>query len=172
MIILKQFISKIRLPLSIVLSAVTIICISALTTAILSGRENNIYMVDTVVSQVDESHIEKVCDVIKIDKLWLPSEFSEMQVTLLTVSTCRKYTEYEVLTQDFTLNVRHYNYAYLTEDEPVAIPDNADELFIDGVEILIYANTDGSGTALYYKDATRYMINSEYSVQQLKKFFN
>lgn len=169
---MKQFISKIRLPLSIALSAALIIGIAALATAILSGRENNIYKVDTVVSQLNEAHSETVSDVIAIDELWLPSGFSEMKATQLTISTCRKYTEYEVLTADGTVTVRHYNYAYLTEDEPVAIPDDAEKLLIDGMEIFIYENTDGTSTALYYKDIARYIIKAEYSVQQLKKFFN
>lgn len=164
---------KIKLPLSIAISVILIISVAALIVTVQSGRADAIYVMNEKASQIDKDSNISVYDVLSsVDNLNLPEKYKTVTAEYLNSSTGRKYTQYEVISATGSVTVRSYNYAYLTEDEPVKIPDDAMKIQKDNIEIFIFTNKDNTSTALYYSGLSRYIIKENCSVPELEKIFS
>ena len=169
MIILKKIFNTLKLPVGIILSAVLIIGFSAAISAIYSGRETAIYEVKESVSK-PVSNTVTVSDILGEDS-GLPDGISSLFTDSITTATCRKYTEYRIHADAFDISVRQYNYAYLTEDDPVVVPEEVIITAYDDTEVFVFAIPEGS-KALYYKELTRYIISTDKTPEELRKLFS
>lgn len=168
MIILKKIFDTLKLPVGIILSAVLIIGFSAAISAVYSGRETAIYEVKESVS-TPVSNTVTVSDILGEDS-GLPDSISSLFTDSITTATCRKHTEYRIHADAFDISVRQYNYAYLTEDDPVVVPEDAIITQFNASEVFIFATSDGS-QALYYKELTRYIISTDKAPTELRNLF-
>lgn len=169
MIILKKIFDTLKLPVGIILSAVLIIGFSAAISAVYSGRETAIYEVKESVS-TPVSNTVTVSDILGEDS-GLPDGISSLFTDSITTATCRKYTEYRIHADAFDISVRQYNYAYLTEDDPVVVPEGVIITAYDDTEVFVFAIPEGS-KALYYKELTRYIISTDKTPEELRKLFS
>lgn len=164
---------KIKLPVSIVMSVILIVSVAAFIATVQSGKADAIYIMNEKTSQIDKKSNISVYDVLScVDNLYLPEKYKTVAAESVNSSTGRKYTQNEVISETGSVTVRIYNYAYLTEDEPVKIPDNAKKITRDNIEIFIYQDKDAFATALYYNGLSRYIIKENCSVQELEKIFS
>lgn len=166
---MKKIFDTLKLPVGIILSAVLIIGFSAAISAVYSGRETAIYEVKESVS-TPVSNTVTVSDILGEDS-GLPDGISSLFTDSITTATCRKYTEYRIHADAFDISVRQYNYAYLTEDDPVVVPEEVIITAYDDTEVFVFAIPEGS-KALYYKELTRYIISTDKTPEELRKLFS
>lgn len=169
---MKKLFEKIKLPLTILLMAAFIISVPAVAISLYAGRESAISQINEEFSEIDKSSGTTVCDILSASgSLCLPEKYMTEKAESLRTVTRKKYTEYNIETANGCVTVRNYNYAYLTEDEPVKIPDDAKKISMNNVEVFIYRDKDGTAAALYYNGLSRYTIKENCSVTELEQIF-
>lgn len=170
---MRKLFDKYKLPLSILFLAIFIISIAAAAVSVYTGRESAVSAINEQFSEINESSNITVRDILSsVNPLCLPEKYKTEKAESLNTVTRKKYTEYSITTANGSVTVRNYNYAYLTEDEPVKIPNDAKKLLKDNIEIFIYHDKDNTATALYYDGLTRYLIKENCSVPELEKIFS
>lgn len=169
---MKKLFEKIKLPFTILFMAIFIISVPAVAVSVYTGRESAISAINEQFSEINENSGVTVYDIlVTADSLFLPEKYMTEKAESLQTVTRKKYTEYNIATANGSVTVRNYNYAYLTEDEPVKIPDDAKKITWNNVEIFIYQDKDNTATALYYNGLSRYIIKENCSVSEFEKFF-
>ncbi|MBO5934812.1 MAG: hypothetical protein J6Q94_04920 [Clostridia bacterium] len=151
--------------------AAFIITVPAVIFSVYTGRESAVSAINEQFSEISKDSDVTVSDVLTDTDSYMPSEFLTEKAESVNTITRKKYTEYSIKTSDGSITVRNYNYAYLTEDEPVKIPDDAKKIMWNNHEIFIYKDKDGYTTALYYNNLSRYIIKDNCSLQQLENIF-
>ncbi|MBR3868312.1 MAG: hypothetical protein IKM66_03275 [Clostridia bacterium] len=170
---MKKLFEKIRLPFSILFMAMFIISVPAVAVSVYTGRESAISAINEQFSEINENSEVTVYDILlDSDSLCMPEKYLTEKAETLHTVTRKKYTEYNIATTNGSVTVRNYNYAYLTEDEPVKIPDDAKKITWDNIEIFIWQDKDNTATALYYNGLSRYIIKENCSAMELEKIFN
>lgn len=170
---MKKLFEKIRLPLCILLMAIFIISVPAVAVSLYTGRESAISAIKEQFSEINENSEVTVYDILhNSDSLCMPQKYLTEKAESLHTITRKKYTEYNIATANGCVTVRNYNYAYLTEDEPVKIPDDAKKIVWNNIEIFIYQDKDNTATALYYNGLSRYIIKENCSVHELENIFS
>lgn len=168
---MKSFFEKIRLPLSILLLAAFIITVPAVIFCVYTGRESAISATNEQVSEISKDSDVTVSDILADDNLYMPSVLLTEKAISVNTITRKKYTEHSIKIQGGSVTVRNYNYAYLTEDEPVKIPDDAEKIIHGNIEIFIYKDKDNIATAFYYDNLSRCTIKADCSLQELENIF-
>lgn len=168
---MKEFVKKIKIPLTVITSAIFIICFSALICAVFSGNTDSSYEINENVSAVTDANadLEDVFN-IEVAQLYLPENYSS-KVISVTERKSKRYTEKEVKTETGSIFIKLYNYAYLVEDDAIKIPDNAEKFTWQGTEVFIFENADSSCSAVYYKDLVRYTVNEYCSIEKMVSIF-
>ena len=170
---MKKLFEKIRLPFTILFMAIFIISVPAVAVSVYTGRESAISSINEQFSEINENSEVTVYDILaSADSLCLPEKYITEKAESLHIITRKKYTEYNIATSNGSVTVRNYNYAYLTEDEPVKIPDDAKKSTWNNVEIFIWQDKDNSATALYYNGLSRYIIKANCPVSEFEEIFN
>ena len=168
---MKNIFEKIRLPLTVLLMAAFITAVPAVIFCVYTGRESAVSAINEQFSEISKDSDVTVADILADDTLYMPSEFMTEKAESVNTVTRKKYTEYSIKIQDGSVTVRNYNYAYLTEDDPVKIPDDAKKITHGNIEIFIYTDKDNTATAFYYDNLSRCTIKADCSLQELENIF-
>ncbi len=140
--------------------------------SVYTGRESAISAINEQFSEINENSEVTVYDILTTaDSLCLPEKYLTEKAETLHTVTRKKYTEYNIATINGSVTVRNYNYAYLTEDEPVKIPDDAKKIAWNNIDVFVYLDKDNTATALYYDGLSRYIIKENSSASELESIF-
>lgn len=168
---MKEFKEKIKVPVAVIMSAMIIIGVAAAFCAVFEGYTGKVYTVTETVSQIEDGNSD-ISKLLEFDgtKLYLPDGF-EGKIYSLTERKCKTYTEKELKTETGSITVKAYNYAYLIEDDVIKIPDNAEKFSWQGTDIFVFENSDGTSTAVYYKELVRYTVTLKCSADEMMEIF-
>ncbi len=169
---MKTFFEKIRIPLIVLLSALLTIGIAAAICAIVEGDTDKRYNITENVSEITDN--DEAIDVFlsfENTQTYLPENYNA-EILSVTERKGKAYTEKELKTATGSITVKNYNYAHLIEDDVIRIPDSAENFRWENTDVFIFENSDGTCTAIYYKDLSRYIINDDCTITEMAERFN
>lgn len=167
---MKKILERYKLPVSILISVLFIIALALLISTAYEGRERTALAITEEVSEIGNDSDLSVCDVLSsVSDVYLPEKYKTVKAKSLNISSCKRYTEYEIETADGTVIVKNYINVNLIEDDQIKIPEDAKRLMKDHIEIFIFENADGTSSAIYYNKLSRHIIKENCSVPELEK---
>lgn len=167
---MTSFFRKNKFVLAVAVSVLLLIALAAVTASVHRGRPGASSAVSESMSVYEEENRPTVSAVFcrnEMENVQLPSAFLEEPAQSVKRADCKKYTELTVHTKLGTFTARHYHYAYLVEDEPVRIPEDAIRFSENNVDFYITEKDNGTTEALYYQGLIKYTLTVRMTADDL-----
>ena len=167
---MASFFRKNKIPIAVAAAVLLLLALSAMTASIHRGRLSAVSAVRESASVYTEENSPAAADVFRMNSMenpLLPAAFSGETAQSVKRTDCKKYSELTVRIKQGELTARDYHYAYLVEDEPVRIPEDAVRFSENNVDFFITEKQDGTAEALYYQGLTKYTLTVRMTADDL-----
>ena len=167
---MPRLIKKFKLQIIIICAALSLIFVSAVISGVHRGHR-------PITSLIEKTEAVKVSDSTELDNLiknnigediFLPEKYKSNGDASVSITKYKKYTDCKIDFSQCEIMLRCNNYANLVEDEAVRIPKNSEKFNLNGIDIFVFENKDGTSSAVYYDGLTLVRITDKCSYDELK----
>lgn len=168
---MPRLIKKFKLQIIIICAALSLIFVSAVMSGVHRGYRPTASLIGKT-ETVKASDSAELDDLIKItvgEDIFLPEKYKINTADSVSISKYKKYTDCKIAFSQCEILLRDYNYANLVEDEAVRIPKNSEKFNLNGFDIFVFENKDGTSSAVYYDGLTLVRITDKCSADEIIK---